>query len=338
MPGPVRHVFYLIGVRFRAGTQPVEDGADRGHQIDIATLILATHVVTAAQLPSLQDRQQRIGMVFDIEPVAYLQPLSVNGDWPAFQRVQDHHRDQFFRELVGPVIVGTIADHHRQAKGFVPGADQMIAARLGGGIGAAGGISRIFREHAGFTQRAIDLIGGDMVKPEAFRPPLRHPPRARRFKKRCSAQHIGGHKRIRPVNRAVHMAFGGQMHDCVRGKAGNRSIHRRPIPDIRFKEAVKRAVRHAGHVVQTGGIAQYIEVQHLVSRCNRLPHNSRSYKPGPAGDKDAHSYSFHSNGLSNSARLPASESLPDRIASPVRPQSIPISASSNRIAPSHSGA
>jgi hypothetical protein len=37
--------------------------------------------------------------------------------------------------MIGSVIVGAIGQHHRQAIGFMPCADQMVAGGFGRGIG-----------------------------------------------------------------------------------------------------------------------------------------------------------------------------------------------------------
>ena len=98
-------------------------------------------------------------MIFDKQPIAHVQPLSVDRDLLARQRVQDHDRHQLFGEMIGAVVVGTIGQDDGKAVGFMPGADQMIAGRLGGGIGRSGIIGRGFREHARRTQRSKNLIG-----------------------------------------------------------------------------------------------------------------------------------------------------------------------------------
>jgi hypothetical protein len=48
------------------------------------------------------------------------------------QDIVDDQRDEFLRKLVRAVIVGTIRDNYRKAKGVMVCPDQMVAASLGG--------------------------------------------------------------------------------------------------------------------------------------------------------------------------------------------------------------
>ena len=127
-------------VRRALGVHLVHQRADHPHQVDVARLGLAADVVAAPHRAAGQHRQQRLGVVFDKEPVAHILARAVNRDRPARQRVQDHHRNELFGKVVGPVVVRAIAQHHRQAVGLMPGAHQMVRCRLAGRIGAARGV------------------------------------------------------------------------------------------------------------------------------------------------------------------------------------------------------
>ena len=134
------------------------------------------------------------------------------------------------------------------------------------------------------------------------------------------------------------MAFSGQMHDRVRAVVGQNAVERGPVADVDLFEGVSRRVGHRGHVVETGGIGQRIEVDDLMSARNRKAHHGGPDETSAARDEDLHAALPMVNGLSRSLRNGALASLSDRTGASVRPQSIPMSGSSNRTARSHSGA
>ena len=66
-------------------------------------------------------------MVFDIEPVAHVLALAVDGQLLAVQCVENDERDQLLREMEGAVVVGAVADEHGEVEGMSPCADEMVA-------------------------------------------------------------------------------------------------------------------------------------------------------------------------------------------------------------------
>ena len=49
-------------------------------------------------------------MILYIQPVTNLGALAVYGERFALQRIEDHQRNEFFREVVGAVVVGAVGD------------------------------------------------------------------------------------------------------------------------------------------------------------------------------------------------------------------------------------
>ena len=105
-------------------------------------------------------------MILDIEPVANVQSIAVEGDPFAGRRFENHDRDQLLGELPGAVIVGAICEYHWQFIGVMPGTHQVIACGLAGGIGAAWVVGRCFGEASFCPKRTEDLISTDVVKAE----------------------------------------------------------------------------------------------------------------------------------------------------------------------------
>lgn len=70
--------------------------------------------------------------------------------------------------LVGPVVVGAVAEGGLDAEGPGPGADEEVGAGFGGGVGAGGVQRGGFVEFGGVVEFevAVDFVGGNVV--EAF--------------------------------------------------------------------------------------------------------------------------------------------------------------------------
>ena len=112
-----------------------------------------------------------------------------------------------------------------------------------------------------------------MVKPECGGTALGHPIGSRRF------QHIerAGDVRINEIggaiNRPVHMAFGGQMHHHIGLMGGKNPVQCGAVPNVSLFKHIAGGVRHARHIVQTGGIGQRIQIDDAVPRPHRMAHD-----------------------------------------------------------------
>ena len=88
------------------------------------------------------------------------------------------------------------------------------------------------------------------------------------------------------------MALGGQVHDRIRRVRGEDPVEARAVADIGLFEGVKRALGGPGHVVETGGIGQRIEIDDRVPVRHRAPHHRRADEARAARDEDFHVVSF----------------------------------------------
>ena len=59
-----------------------------------------------------------------------LPAVAVHRQGLAGQGVDDHQRDEFFREVVRPIVVGAVGREHRQTISVVVGTHQMVAGRF----------------------------------------------------------------------------------------------------------------------------------------------------------------------------------------------------------------
>src|SRR5690606_6476921 len=130
----------------------------------------------------------------------------------------DHQRDELFREVVGPVVVGAVGDDHRQARSALPGPGQVVGGGLAGGVGGAGGGGGALGDEAAVVgQVAVDLVGGDVVEAKACPGVVVEtaPVAAAGLQQAVGADDIGVDEGRGAVDGAVHMALRRQVHHPV---------------------------------------------------------------------------------------------------------------------------
>lgn len=101
-----------------------------------------------------------------MEPLSFVATAFVEGERFSLEGRDDEMGEHFLRELVGAVIVRTIADRDGEAKGMVVGADSHIGACLGSVVRSSGTIGTLFRKGFVGIQRevTIDFACGDVMK------------------------------------------------------------------------------------------------------------------------------------------------------------------------------
>ncbi len=338
-----------LAPRSRSGAQFVEQVAHRVHDVDVATLVATADVIRLAQAPLQDDRPQRLHVIFDIEPVAHVGAVAVDGQRLAVQGVQDHQRDQLLGEMIGPVVVGAVRDHGRQAEGAVPGERQVVARGLRGRIGGARIVGRILAEQPFLAQGAVDFVRRDMEEAEARLVGLGEaaPVGAGGFQQCIGADDVGLDEHIRARDRAIDVALGGQMHHGLGLERGEGPVHGRTIGDIGLEEVIALGAAHGRERLEIGRVGQLIDVQDLdADTADEVAHEGRSDEAGPAGNDDAHDATpgpqappVKTNEDFRSASRGRRLSLSDRITSEaVTGQGMPSAGSSQSSPPSWSGA
>ncbi len=71
----------------------------------VGRLVAATDIVGLTRAAVLQHQPDRFAVVVHVQPVPHLLPVPVDRQRFAAQGIQDHQRDQFFRELVWTIII-----------------------------------------------------------------------------------------------------------------------------------------------------------------------------------------------------------------------------------------
>ena len=296
MSRTVGHISDLTGITGAVGLRPqfVQQLANRVHDFDVGLLIPATHVVGLAQPACLQYPTDGAAMVFDIQPIADLHAIAIHRQRFARQRVDDHERDQFFREVVGAVVVGAVGGEHRQAVGVVPGAHQVVAGGLAGAVGAVGFVAMGFgKGRIVLGQRAVDLIGGNMQKAERGLVGLRQ---SRPIPTHCLEQAEGAHnigldELAWAMNGSVDMTFGGKVHHCAWLVFKQQSRNQRSVANVALHKHVAGIALQAGQGFEVSGVSELVEVDNGLALCSKpVEHEIGTDKAGTPCYKNIH---FH---------------------------------------------
>ena len=123
--GAVGDVGDLRVVRFAVGARGafVEDRADAVNDFEIRAFVEAADVVGFAGAAFGEGEPDGGGVVFDVEPVADLLAVAVDGEGFSFEGVENHQGDEFLGEVEGAVIVGAVGRDRGEAVGVLEGAD-----------------------------------------------------------------------------------------------------------------------------------------------------------------------------------------------------------------------
>ena len=78
------------------------------------------------------------GEVIDVQPVAHVAAVAVDGQGVASERVEDHQRDQLLGVLARAVVVGASTDNRLQAIGVEVAEHEQVRAGLGRAVRARG--------------------------------------------------------------------------------------------------------------------------------------------------------------------------------------------------------
>jgi len=136
-----------------------EKFAGEGEVVDFD---FAVEIVDLAIAAFQEGGQDAGGVVFDVDPVAALHAVAVDGDFLAGQEAHDEQRDHFFGPMPGAVVVGAAGHDGGEVEGADKGLHEQFAAGFARGVGAAGvdgvGLDAAVRE----GHIAVDFIGGDL--------------------------------------------------------------------------------------------------------------------------------------------------------------------------------
>ncbi len=227
----------------------------------------------------------------------------------------------------------------------------MVGRGFRGRIGRIRAVGRRLGEEAFFAKRAEHLVGRNVMEAERVLPRRRQgaPEAERRLQQRVGADDIGLNEFARPVDRAVDVAFGGQMHDDVGPEGGEDLLHARGVDDVGAGERIARIGGDRRQRFKIAGVGQLVDDENAMPRLadDRADHGGAD-EAGAAGDENAFLFARRGRhcgraskrkGETKSLNGPSLASLSDRMAAAGLTGHSMARSGSRQISPlSHSGA
>ncbi len=245
---PVGHVVEVVG---GAAHEP----QDLRHDRAVVLLAVRADQVGLPDRPALDDRHHRVGVVVDVDPVAHVEPGAVELGPAPVEQVGDLARDELLHVLVGPVVVGAVADRGPHAEGAHPGPHQQVRARLGRRVRARGPVRRRLGEPHRVVdlEVAVHLVGADVVVAHVVPPD--------RLQQGEGADDVGVQERAGVAQRVVVVGLGGEVdHDVG---LGHQRVDGRRVGDVTDDQAAA-VRRQVGQGALVAGVGEQVEHGHPV--------------------------------------------------------------------------
>jgi hypothetical protein len=137
---------------------------DEFGNFEITVFIIPSDIVDRGLPCSQKYFPYSIAVILDIEPVADIGPIAVEGDCLILTEEVDTVGDEFLTILVRTVVIRAAGDDIVEAIGATIGFHEEIASCLARTIGARGIDGRIFREKSSIREISIDFIGRNMME------------------------------------------------------------------------------------------------------------------------------------------------------------------------------
>ena len=260
--------------------------ADQLNDVDVRHLVVTADIIDLADPALADDQVDRLAVILDIEPVAHILALAVDGQGLVGERVGDHQGNQLLGEVIGTVVVGAARDCHRQSVGAVIREHEQVGARLGRAVGAAGMDGCLLgKEQVGTVERqvAVDLIGGDLVI-------ARDAVLAAGVHQHLRAEDIGGEKDLGILDGAVDMTLRRKVDDDIRVLLLKQPINTRTVADIELEKTELRILHHAFERREIARIGQLVQTDDPVLRMSgqHVEHKITADKAGAACYNNGH--------------------------------------------------
>ena len=237
----------------------LEDGLD---DVDVGALIVATDIVDLADAALLQDQVDGMAVVLDVEPVADVLAVTVDRQLLVGQRVDDHQRDELFREVVRAVVVRAARDRRRDLVGTMVGHDEQVSTGLRSRIRARRLEIRLLREEqvrAVERQVAVDLIRRDlMVAVDAIL--------AAGVEQHARADDIRLQEDLRILDGAVDMRLRREVDDDVRLLLLENAVDRPTVCDVRADKLKSILLHRPFKRLEVARIRQLVDADDAVAR------------------------------------------------------------------------
>src|SRR5438045_8971173 len=121
------------------------------------------------------------------------------------------------------------------------------------------------------------------------------------FQQAKSSVHVGADKIVWPMNRAVHMAFSGEVNNRAWSVRDQQFCKQLTITDIALEKLVTVVGRHSREVRRIARVSQLVEVHNTRSLIRQpVQDKVRADEPGPACHENCFGLFFQRQLLRNS--------------------------------------
>ena len=262
--------------------------------LKIVPFVVAADVVRFAAAALMENEVYGLAVVEHIEPVAYVGAVAVHGNGLFCKASAYDDGNELFLMLLGTVVVRAVGGCHVHAVGVMVGSDDEVRSCLAGGIGAVGGIGRVFGKVAGSPERSVHFIGGNVVEAGVFIAGLYlarrvHPVSACRFHEREGSHVVGFHEGARTFYGIVHVAFRRKMDNAANVVLREQLFQKSLVAYVAMHE---RVVGHGlAFPQEISRIGELVEIDDLIFRILRAEVRNKvgTDEAGSAGDE----YGFH---------------------------------------------
>src|SRR5262249_46384099 len=111
---------------------------------------------------------------------------------------------------------------------------------------------------------------------------------ARRLEQMESADDVRLHERARPVDRAIDVRLGGEVHDRVGLEISDDRTDLRVIAYAEFVNVVVGCALEGGEIADAPRVRQFVDRANRIAALDEMAYQRRSDEAGPAGYDDAH--------------------------------------------------
>ena len=123
-------ITFVSGPRYRL----VQCATDCTYDLNVGPFSIATNIVGSPWLPFLEYLDQRFGVIADKQPVSDIFSISINWNSLFGQGILYDYGYQFFRILVGAVVIRAIGDDYWKPISFAPCSDEVVRSGLAGRV------------------------------------------------------------------------------------------------------------------------------------------------------------------------------------------------------------
>ena len=207
-------------------------------------------------------------MIANVEPVAHVHAVPIDGDGFAAQDALNDDGDELFGELIRAVVVRAVRDECRQPVGVIVGTNKQVACGLASGVGRVRRVGRGLGEESFRAERTEDFIRADVQESVRGSRFAVHglPGIAASLEEMEGAVDVGGDEVAGASDATIDMAFGSEVHDMRDFMLTDDAKDFVLIPQIDFFEHVTRMnAMDAIKVFKMPRVGEAVEIDEL---CN----------------------------------------------------------------------